>query len=145
MNDSVTINMSNGKFPRKTINTTSHAVTINGVTVSPSAISVRAVQENKTIGYRIIVGDDGNLHEVPIIVAMFGVVTIDGLPTASAAKTVVHEALNGDSRNTVVVSLIAYNAMRAEGMRMGNVFIPIGQIRDESGRVVGSRGIGKPS
>jgi len=121
----------------RTINATPHELTIDGVTVPPSGILARARQENKVSGYRLITINENEAVHVPVITATYGEVIFDGD----------EEFLShlDDNNTTIIVSLIAYNAMKKQGINTNNVFIPIGQIRDEQGKIVGCRGIGRPA
>jgi hypothetical protein len=123
----------------ETINATPHVMNIDGTIVEPSGILVRARQDNRVSGYRTVTGNDGKLHDVPIMITTYGDVCYEG----DDAENIITRALMTVG-STVIVSLIAYNAMKEQGMKMNNVFIPTGQIRDTQGKVIGSLGIGRP-
>ena len=116
-------------------NMTPHVITIvvDGVSVSfPSEGVIRAAQKDVKVDevvtdLKIEAGSAG--FTIPVFSSTFG--APEGVPEEI------------DPNGIYVVSMLAYQSLRTHGYDMDKYYIVSGTIRDESGRIVGCKGLAK--
>lgn len=116
-------------------NMTPHVVTliVEGVRVDyPSEGVIRAKQVDSKIG---VINSELKINaasagiEIPVFKSTFG--APEGVPEEI------------DPNGIYVVSMLAYQSLRTHGYNMDKYYIVSGTIRDESGKIVGCKGLAK--
>lgn len=116
-------------------NMTPHAIdfVIDGVKVSfPSEGVIRAKQIDSKIG---VINSEIKINaasagiEIPVFQSNYG--APEGVPEEI------------DPNGIYVVSMLAYQSLKTNGYSMDKYYIVSGTIRDESGRIVGCKGLAK--
>ena len=116
-------------------NMTPHAIdfVIDGVKVSfPSEGVIRAKQVDSKIG---VINSELKINaasagiEIPVFQSSYG--APEGVPEEI------------DPNGIYVVSMLAYQSLKAHGYSMDKYYIVSGTIRDESGHIVGCKGLAK--
>ena len=117
-------------------NMTPHIVTliVEGVRVDyPSEGIIRATQKDVKVDEVVTdlkIGEAGNAgFTIPVFSSTFG--APEGVPEEI------------DPNGIYVVSMLAYQSLRTHGYDMDKYYIVSGTIRDESGRIVGCKGLAK--
>ena len=117
-------------------NMTPHVVTliVEGVRVDyPSEGIIRATQKDVKVDEVVTdlkIGEAGNAgFTIPVFSSTFG--APEGVPEEI------------DPNGIYVVSMLAYQSLRTHGYDMDKYYIVSGTIRDESGRIVGCKGLAK--
>lgn len=115
---------------------TPHAIdfVIDGVKVSfPSEGVIRAAQHDEQVSEVVTdlkIGEAGSAgFTIPVFSSTFG--APEGVPEEI------------DPNGIYVVSMLAYQSLKTHGYNMDKYYIVSGTIRDESGRIVGCKGLAK--
>ena len=117
-------------------NMTPHTITliVEGIRVDfPSEGIIRAAQKDKQVDEVVTdlkIGEAGNAgFTIPVFQSSYG--APEGVPEEI------------DPNGIYVVSMLAYQSLKAAGIPMDKYYIVSGTIRDEQGRIVGCKGLAK--